>query len=66
MIAKEEIIEWLMDDEYSKEEATEQINKAVIKTITTPITVIFYNNGVRDIITKDINGKIIHLNPYES
>lgn len=65
MISKKEIIEWLSTD-YDKDEAIEMINSSIIQTIQTPVTVIVYSSGVRDIITKDENGHIIHLNPYET
>lgn len=66
MITNKEIIEWAMEDGYSEEEATKAVLEATIQTITNPITVIIYNNGVKDFIYKDANGKIIHLNPYET
>ena len=62
MITNKEIIAWLMEgDEYSEEEATQDVKEATIQNVT----LITYNNGVRDVIYKDENGKIVHLNPYE-
>lgn len=61
MITKEEIIAWLMEgDEYSEEEATQDVKEATIQNVT----LITYNNGVRDVIYKDENGNIIHVNAY--
>jgi len=66
MITNKEIIEWVMEDGYTKDEATQAVLEATIQTITNPITAIIYSNGVNDFIYKDENGKIIHLNPYET
>lgn len=63
-ISNKEIIEWLRVDGYSEDEATEQVLEASISTQI--VTIIEYNNGVKDIIYKDENNKIHHLNPYSS
>ena len=55
------LIKWL-SDEYSLEEATEQIDKASISITGNEVTVL-YNNGVYDIL-KFIGDTIICINPH--
>jgi hypothetical protein len=62
MITNKEIIEWLMKDGYSEEDAIESLKDAKIET--REVTIITYDNGIIDIIYKDEVGTIIHLNPF--
>lgn len=62
-ISNKEIIDWLIENgEYDREEATKDVLEASITTKN--VTIIEYNNGVKDIIYKDENDKIYHLNPF--
>ena len=56
---KKILIEWLSSDEYSVDEATEQINHAKIQE-ENDLIIIQYCNGVKDIV-KIVNNKVKHI-----
>lgn len=61
-ISNKEIVEWLTLDGYSWEDASNDILEA---NITTQVcTIVEYENGKKDVIYKDQNGKIQHLNAF--
>jgi hypothetical protein len=58
----QQIIDWLCN-EYSLEEAEEQVNGAFIIEEDDNTITIRYDNGVKDKI-KIVDGRVFHFNPF--